>query len=95
MAYYAGYVRIYIGYMQKSTVITSKLVLQCLNGRDNKFEVNLGDRRAQLMFEKIDIPMAQQVQDLENSVGEICGFESTRLEEFTLIIKNEDEKEYD
>ena len=47
------------------------------NHGDQDFEVKMGDRIAQLIFEKINTPPVEEVQDLDDNVSGFGGFGST------------------
>ena len=49
------------------------------NHGDQDFEVKMGDRTAQLILEKIDAPLVEEVQGLEDTVCGSGGFGSTRV----------------
>ena len=47
------------------------------NHGDQDFEVKMGDRIAQLILERIDTPLVEEVQGLEDTVRGTGGFGST------------------
>ena len=51
------------------------------NHGDQDFEVKMGDRIAQLILEKIDTPLMEEVQGLEDTVHGVYGFGSTGVSE--------------
>ena len=51
------------------------------NHGDGDFEVKMGDRIAQLILEKIDTPLVEEEQALEETIRGLGGFGSTRVSE--------------
>ena len=51
------------------------------NDGDQDFEVKIEDRIAQLILEKIDTPLVEEVQALEDTMRKVGGFSSIRMNE--------------
>ena len=63
------------------------------NHGDQDFEVKIGDRIAQLILEKIDTPLVEKVQGLDNTVRQTGGFGSTGVKPGNDTGKISEEKE--